>query len=82
VLSMFLPERTAELLAMVTEAWLSPMYAGIHYGFDIDKGRDLGHGVAGFARCRALGFDKKQQRCLTAKNHRFTAATPFAANAA
>lgn len=46
VLSTFFPERRADLSAMVTEAGLSRMYAGIHYRFDIDAGQKLGRTVA------------------------------------
>jgi membrane-associated phospholipid phosphatase len=49
VLSMFFPERRADLSAMVTEAGLSRMYAGIHYRFDIEAGQKLGRSVALFA---------------------------------
>ena len=45
----FFPERTAELNAMVAEAGLSRMIAGIHYRFDIDAGQLLGRNVAAFA---------------------------------
>jgi membrane-associated phospholipid phosphatase len=49
VLSMFFPGRRADLSAMVTEAGLSRMYAGIHYRFDIEAGQKLGRSVALFA---------------------------------
>ena len=49
VLASFFPERTAELNAMVAEAGLSRMIAGIHYRFDIDAGQLLGRNVAVFA---------------------------------
>lgn len=49
VLSTFFPDRRADLSAMVTEAGLSRMYAGIHYKFDIDAGQKLGRSVAQFA---------------------------------
>jgi membrane-associated phospholipid phosphatase len=49
VLSMFFPERRTNLSAMVTEAGLSRMYAGIHYRFDIEAGQKLGRSVALFA---------------------------------
>jgi hypothetical protein len=48
VLSVFFPEERDHLRAMVTEAGLSRMYAGIHYRFDIDSGQALGRRVAGF----------------------------------
>ena len=48
VLSMFFPEHTAQLDAMVVQAGLSRMYGGIHYRFDIDAGQTLGHNVAHF----------------------------------
>ena len=49
VLSAFFPEERAQLDAMVTEAGLSRMYAGIHYRFDIEAGQQLGRSVAQFA---------------------------------
>ncbi len=48
VLSTFFPEERDHLTAMVTEAGLSRMYAGIHYRFDIEAGQDLGRSVARF----------------------------------
>jgi hypothetical protein len=48
VLSLFFPEKRAQLDAMVIQAGLSRMYAGIHYRFDIDAGRVLGRSVAQF----------------------------------
>jgi membrane-associated phospholipid phosphatase len=49
VLSKFFPERRADLNAMVVQAGLSRMYAGIHYRFDIEAGEKLGRSVALFA---------------------------------
>ena len=46
VLSAFFPEERAQLDAMVIEAGLSRMYAGIHYRFDIEAGQQLGRSVA------------------------------------
>ncbi len=48
VLSTFFPEDRDPLSAMVTEAGLSRMYGGIHYGFDITAGQELGRNVARF----------------------------------
>ena len=48
VLTTFFPEQRRELGAMVTEAGLSRMYGGIHYGFDIEAGQQLGRSVARF----------------------------------
>jgi membrane-associated phospholipid phosphatase len=48
VLSMFFPEHTAQLDAMVVQAGLSRMYGGIHYRFDINAGQTLGRNVARF----------------------------------
>jgi membrane-associated phospholipid phosphatase len=48
VLSMFFPEHTAQLDAMVVQAGLSRMYGGIHYRFDITTGQTLGHNVGRF----------------------------------
>jgi hypothetical protein len=52
VLKTFFPERRAQLDAMVTEAGLARMYAGIHYRFDLDAGRVIGRSVAAFAIAR------------------------------
>ena len=46
VLSAFFPKQRRQLDAMVTEAGLSRMYGGIHYGFDIEAGQQLGRRVA------------------------------------
>jgi hypothetical protein len=51
-LSLFFPEKRAQLDAMVIQAGLSRMYAGIHYRFDIDAGRVLGRSVAQFTISR------------------------------
>jgi membrane-associated phospholipid phosphatase len=48
VLSTFFPDESDRLAAMVTEAGLSRMYAGIHYRFDIEAGQALGRDVAQF----------------------------------
>jgi membrane-associated phospholipid phosphatase len=48
VLSTFFPERRTDLEAMVIQAGLSRMYAGIHYRFDIEGGQNLGRSVALF----------------------------------
>ncbi len=48
VISTFFPDERAQLDAMVIEAGLSRMYGGIHYGFDITAGQDLGRNVARF----------------------------------
>jgi membrane-associated phospholipid phosphatase len=52
ILSMFFPEKTAQLNAMVAQAGLSRMYAGIHYRFDIVTGQTLGRNVAAFTIAR------------------------------
>jgi hypothetical protein len=49
VLAHFFPEKTAELEALVTEAGLSRVYAGIHYRFDLTAGKVLGDAVADWA---------------------------------
>ena len=49
VLGALFPERTPELDTWVMEAGLSRMYAGIHYRFDIDAGRELGVAVGRWA---------------------------------
>ena len=68
VLSAFFPERHEQLDAMVTEAGLSRMYGGIHYGFDIEAGRLLGRSVARFTLRKdrsghsVLGGDEEEDR--------------------
>jgi len=49
VLSTIFPDKRVELDAMVKEAGMSRMYAGIHYRFDIEAGETLGRNVARFA---------------------------------
>ena len=46
VLSHFFPGRQAELTALVDEAALSRIYAGIHYRFDMTAARTLAEAVA------------------------------------
>jgi membrane-associated phospholipid phosphatase len=53
VLGSLFPERVAEVDAMVREAGLSRMYAGIHYRFDIVVGTDLGAAVGRWAIAHA-----------------------------
>lgn len=53
VLSAFFPAATGELRAMVEEAGLSRMYAGLHFRFEIVAGRELGEAVARLALERA-----------------------------
>ena len=48
-LSAFFPAKTDSLNAMVTEAGLARIYAGIHYRFDVETGAQLGRNVARFA---------------------------------
>jgi hypothetical protein len=62
VLSMFFPEKSAEVSAMVIEAGLSRMYGGIHYRFDIDAGQTLGRNVAAFT----IAADRSGNSVLTA----------------
>jgi PAP2 superfamily protein len=49
ILSTFFPAKTDSLDAMVTQAGLARIYAGIHYRFDVDTGAQLGRNVARFA---------------------------------
>src|SRR6266571_3944500 len=49
ILSAFFPAKTDSLDAMVHEAGLARIYAGIHYRFDVDIGAQLGRNVARFA---------------------------------
>jgi membrane-associated phospholipid phosphatase len=62
VLSGFFPEKTAQLNAMVEQAGLSRMYAGIHYRFDIETGQALGRNVAAFT----MAADRSGNSVLTA----------------
>ena len=62
VLSGFFPEKTAQLNAMVEQAGLSRMYAGIHYRFDIVTGQALGRNVAAFT----IAADRSGNSVLTA----------------
>jgi len=48
MLSGFFPAKADSLDAMVTEAGLARIYAGIHYRFDVDVGQQLGRQVARF----------------------------------
>ena len=49
VLGHLFPERGSEVETWLMDAGLSRMYAGIHYRFDIDAGRDLGVAVGEWA---------------------------------
>jgi hypothetical protein len=49
ILSAFFPAKTDSLNAMVTQAGLARIYAGIHYRFDVQTGAQLGRNVARFA---------------------------------
>jgi len=49
VLAAFFPAAAGELQAQVEEAGLARLYAGLHFQFDIDAGRQLGYDVAALA---------------------------------
>ena len=49
VLSELFPARVADFAAMADEAGISRLYGGIHYRNDIERGREHGERVAGFA---------------------------------
>ena len=49
VLSELFPARAADFAAMADEAGISRLYGGIHYRSDIERGREHGERVAGFA---------------------------------
>ena len=49
VLSAFFPAKADSLDAMVAQAGLARIYAGIHYRFDVETGAQLGRQVARFA---------------------------------
>lgn len=57
VLTNLFPDRASELSTWVTEAGLSRMYAGIHYRFDVDAGRELGKAVGQWAIAHAARLD-------------------------
>src|SRR2546426_2055921 len=48
MLSEFFPAKADSLDAMVSQAGLARIYAGIHYRFDVDAGQQLGRQVARF----------------------------------
>src|SRR2546425_620018 len=48
MLSEFFPAKADSLNAMVDQAGLARIYAGIHYRFDVDEGQQLGRRVARF----------------------------------
>ena len=48
VLAAMFPDESGEFAAMVEEAGLSRMYAGLHYRFDCEAGQELGRQVAGY----------------------------------
>ena len=52
VLEHFFPEHTSELNALVTEAGMSRVYAGIHFLFDVSAGQALGRAVADWVLAR------------------------------
>jgi hypothetical protein len=54
VLEHFFPARTAELTALVDDAAMSRIYAGIHYRFDMTSARDLSRAVADWTISQAL----------------------------
>ncbi|HXG69862.1 MAG TPA: phosphatase PAP2 family protein, partial [Gemmatimonadaceae bacterium] len=43
------PDTKERLEGMVTEAGLSRMYAGIHFRFDLEAGKEIGRKVAEYA---------------------------------
>jgi membrane-associated phospholipid phosphatase len=53
VLAGFFPAQADELHALVREAGISRVYAGLHFGFDITAGQRLGEAVARLALQRA-----------------------------
>ena len=62
VIESFFPDLTPQVNAMVVEAGLSRMYAGIHYRFDIETGQALGRNVAAFT----IAADRSGNSVLTA----------------
>jgi hypothetical protein len=62
VIGSFFPELVPQLNAMVVEAGLSRMYAGIHYRFDCETGQALGRNVAAFT----IAADRSGSSVLTA----------------
>jgi membrane-associated phospholipid phosphatase len=61
VIASFFPELTSQLNAMVVEAGMSRMYAGIHYRFDCETGQILGRSVAAFT----IAADRSGNSVLT-----------------
>lgn len=53
VLGGFFPSAKPDLQAMVEEAGMSRIYAGLHFRFDVTAGQQLGYGVARLALRRA-----------------------------
>jgi membrane-associated phospholipid phosphatase len=49
VLAGLFPSESSDLEAMVEEAGISRLYAGLHYRFEIAAGQDLGYGIARLA---------------------------------
>jgi membrane-associated phospholipid phosphatase len=66
VLAAFFPEKRVQLDAMVVQAGLSRMYAGIHYRFDIEAGQALGRSVAHFT----IAADASGRSVLTPRHRR------------
>jgi hypothetical protein len=56
VLEEFFPAETTRLENLVTDAGLSRIYAGIHYRFDVNAGRQLGRAVAEWALTHSEGI--------------------------
>jgi len=54
VLQEFFPNHTSDLNALVAEAGMSRVYAGIHFRFDITAGQLLGKQVAELAISKGL----------------------------
>jgi membrane-associated phospholipid phosphatase len=53
VLAGFFPSESRGLRAMVEEAGVSRLYAGLHFDFDVTAGQELGYAVARLALRRA-----------------------------
>lgn len=62
VLASAFPSERAELEAMVEEAGLSRMYAGLHYRFDLEAGQELGRQVARYVL--TYGVDRRSSILL------------------
>jgi membrane-associated phospholipid phosphatase len=48
------PKERERLESLITTIWLSRMYAGLHYRFDVEAGQAIGREAAALARAGSL----------------------------